>query len=117
MSEDTVATLAQPQATTAPAGRNRVLAGLMLTMALAAMDATIVATAIPSIVHDLGGFSLFAWVFSIYLLAQAVTIPAYGKLADLFGRKPILMVGTVVFLLGSVLSGVAWNMVALIAFR
>jgi EmrB/QacA subfamily drug resistance transporter len=112
-----LATLAQPQATTAPAGRNRVLAGLMLTMALAAMDATIVATAIPSIVHDLGGFSLFAWVFSIYLLAQAVTIPAYGKLADLFGRKPILMVGTVVFLLGSVLSGVAWNMVALIAFR
>ncbi len=60
-----------------------VLLGLMLTMGLSAMDSTIVATAIPAIVRDLGGFSLFAWVFSIYVLAQAVTIPIYGKLADL----------------------------------
>jgi EmrB/QacA subfamily drug resistance transporter len=89
----------------------------MLTMALSAMDSTIVATAIPSIVGDLGGFALFAWVFSIYVLVQAVTIPIYGKLADLYGRKPILIAGTLVFLGGSALSGLAWNMVALIVFR
>lgn len=98
-------------------GREQVLVGLMLTMALSAMDSTIVATAIPSIVRDLGGFALFAWVFSIYVLVQAVTIPIYGKLADLYGRKPILIGGTLVFLAGSALSGLAWNMVALIVFR
>lgn len=86
-------------------------------MALAAMDSTIVATAIPSIVRDLGGFSLFPWVFSIYLLAQAATIPVYGKLADLYGRKPVLMIGAGIFLLGSVLSGLSWGMVPLIVFR
>lgn len=89
----------------------------MLTMALAAMDSTIVATAIPSIVKDLGGFSLFPWVFSVYLLVQAVTVPIYGKLADLYGRKPMLLIGTGIFLAGSALSGISWNMVALIAFR
>ncbi len=85
--------------------RGKVLAGLVLTMGLSAMDATIVATAIPSIVRDLGGFSLFAWVFSIYLLVQAVSIPVYGRLADLYGRKPVLVAGALIFLLGSVLSG------------
>ena len=89
----------------------------MLTMMLAAMDTTIVSTAIPQIVGDLGGFALFSWVFSIYLLAQTVTIPIYGKLADMFGRKPVLLVGTLIFLGGSVASALAWNMVALIAFR
>jgi EmrB/QacA subfamily drug resistance transporter len=108
-----VTTFEQPT----PEGRRRVLVGLMLTMALAAMDTTIVATAIPSIVSDLGGFSLFPWVFSSYVLASAVSIPVYGKLADLYGRKPILLVGTVVFLAGSVLSGISWNMLALIGFR
>lgn len=89
----------------------------MLTMMLAAMDTTIVSTAIPQIVGDLGGFALFSWVFSIYLLTQTVTIPIYGKLADMFGRKPVLLVGTLIFLGGSVASALAWNMVALIAFR
>ncbi len=97
--------------------RGRVLVGLILTMALTAMDTTIVATAIPSIVRDLGGFSLFAWVFSVYVLMQSVMIPVYGKLADLYGRKPVLLAGVVIFLTGSVLSGMAWNMIALIAFR
>lgn len=101
----------------ATGGRGRVLAGLMLAMGLAAMDTTIVATAIPSIVRDLGGFSLFPWVFSAYVLTAAVSIPIYGRLADLYGRKPILVAGTVVFLAGSVLSGLSWNMVALIGFR
>ncbi len=89
----------------------------MLTLALAAMDATIVATAVPSIVQDLGGFSLFPWMFSIYLLLQAVSTPIYGKLSDQYGRKPLIMAGAVIFLTGSVLCGLAWNMVALIAFR
>jgi multidrug resistance protein len=89
----------------------------MVTMALSAMDNTIVATAIPQVVRDLGGFSLFSWVFSAYLLTQTVTIPVYGKLADLWGRKPILIAGTVVFLVGSALCASAWSMVSLIAFR
>ena len=89
----------------------------MLTMALVAMDTTVVATAIPSIVQDLGGFSQFTWVFSIYVLVQAVTIPIYGKLADLYGRKPILLTGILIFIVGSIFSGVAWSMFALIAFR
>lgn len=97
--------------------RRWVLVALMFTMMLAAMDTTIVSTAIPQIVGDLGGFRLFSWVFSIYLLAQTVTIPIYGKLSDLFGRKPVLLGGTLVFLIGSVACSAAWNMSALIAFR
>ncbi len=86
-------------------------------MMLAAMDTTIVSTAIPQIVGELGGFALFGWVFSVYLLAQTVTIPVYGKLADLFGRKPVLLAGTVIFLAGSTASAAAWSMPALIVFR
>ncbi len=86
-------------------------------MALIAMDTTIVATAVPQVVGDLGGFALVGWVFSIYLLAQTVTIPVYGKFADIYGRKPVLVFGAVVFLLGSVLSGAAWDMISLIGFR
>jgi multidrug resistance protein len=89
----------------------------MLSMALAALDATIVSTAVPQIVGDLGGFSVFSWLFSGYLLAVTVTLPVYGKLSDTFGRKPVLIAGSVVFLLGSLLCAVAWNMGALIAFR
>lgn len=100
-----------------PKSRGLVVASLMMAMALAAMDSTIVATAIPSIVRDLGGFALFPWVFSIYLLTQAAMIPIYGKLADLFGRKPVLIVGALIFLLGSILSGLSWDMVTLIIFR
>lgn len=97
--------------------RNWVLVALMLTMMLAAMDSTIVATAIPQIVGDLGGFSLFSWLFSIYLLIQTITIPLYGKLADIYGRKPILIYGVIVFLIGSAACAAAWDMYALIAFR
>lgn len=97
--------------------RTPVLVALMLTMALIAMDTTIVATATPQVVADLGGFSVVGWVFSVYLLAQTVTIPIYGKLADLFGRKPVLVVGVAVFLLGSLLSALSWNMLTLIVFR
>lgn len=103
-----------------PVGKMRrdwILIALMLTMSLAAMDGTIVATAIPQIVGDLGGFSLFSWLFSIYLLIQTITIPVYGKLADIYGRKPILIYGIVVFVIGSASCAAAWNMYSLIAFR
>jgi EmrB/QacA subfamily drug resistance transporter len=97
--------------------RGPVLIALMLSMGLAALDATIVATAIPQIVSNLGGFSLFPWVFSIYLLTQAVAVPIYGRLSDLFGRKPVLFFGIGVFLAGSILCGAAWSMLSLIVFR
>ncbi|NGN66240.1 MFS transporter [Streptomyces sp. A7024] len=101
----------------APSGRRLVVAALMLSMALAALEGTIVATAVPQIVADLGGFSVFSWIFSGYMLAVTVTLPVYGKLADTFGRKPVLISGISVFLLGSLLSAGAWNMGVLIAFR
>lgn len=94
-----------------------ILAALMLTMSLAAMDGTIVATAIPQIVGDLGGFSLFSWLFSIYLLIQTITIPVYGKLADIYGRKPIILFGIIVFMIGSAACGSAQTMITLILYR
>ncbi|MGW7252554.1 MFS transporter [Streptomyces sp. NPDC054834] len=102
---------------TATRGRGAVVAALMLAMALAALDSTIVSTAVPQIVGDLGGFSVFSWLFSGYLLAVTVTLPVYGKLSDTFGRKPVLVAGASLFLLGSLLCAAAWNMAALIAFR
>jgi len=89
----------------------------MLATGLIAIDSTIIATAVPSIVADVGGFAQFPWLFSIYLLAQAVSVPVYGKLADLFGRKPVILFGIGLFLAGSVLCGVAWSMGALIGSR
>ena len=71
----------------------------------------------PSIVQDIGGFASFPWLFSAYLLAQAVSVPVYAKLSDVVGRKPIILIGIGLFLLGSILCGVAWSMPALIAFR
>nr|WP_309228979.1 MFS transporter [Streptomyces lunaelactis] len=98
-------------------GRGPVVAALMLGMALAALDGTIVSTAVPQIVGDLGGFTVFSWLFSGYLLAVTVSLPVYGKLSDTFGRKPVLITGIVVFLVGSLLCAGAWNMASLIAFR
>ncbi|WP_031086556.1 MFS transporter [Streptomyces sp. NRRL WC-3549] len=97
--------------------RRPVVAALMLGMGLAAIDGTIVATAVPQIVGDLGGFAVFSWLFSGYLLAVTVTLPVYGKLSDTFGRKPVLVAGIILFLVGSLLCAAAWNMAALIAFR
>ncbi len=97
--------------------RRWILGALMLTMFLAAMDSTIIATAVPQIAADLGGFALISWVFSIYLLLQMVCIPIYGKLADVYGRKPILVFGTTVFLIGSGCCALSWDMPSLIAFR
>jgi MFS family permease len=112
---------AQPIARSAAAHvyehRAWIMAGIMLTTALAAIEGTIVATALPSVVRDFGSFASFPWVFSLYLLAQAVSVPFYGRLADMVGRRPVLLAGVALFIFGSALCGVAWSMGSLIAFR
>jgi len=97
--------------------RGAVLATLMMCVGLAAIDATVVATAVPSIVDDLGGFADFPWLFSVYLLAQGASVPVYGRLADVYGRKPLLLIGLGLFLAGSLLCGFAWSMTSLIVSR
>ena len=97
--------------------RRLVLAGCLVGTFMAAVESTIVATTIPTIVAELGGFNLFSWVFTIYLLTQAVSIPIYGRLADLYGRKPVFLFGVALFLTGSALCGLAWNMPSLVCFR
>jgi len=90
---------------------------MMLSTGLVAIDSTVIATAVQSIVAGIGGFPEFPWLFSVYMLASAVTVPLYAKLADTIGRKPIMLFGIGAFLLGSVLAAAAWNMPSLIAFR
>ncbi|HXZ04132.1 MAG TPA: MFS transporter, partial [Ktedonobacteraceae bacterium] len=90
---------------------------LMLGMSLASLDTTIVGTAMPTIVGKLGGITLYSWVFSAYLLTSTTSVPIYGKLADVFGRKPVFLFGTAVFLLGSAASGASQSMEQLIVFR
>jgi EmrB/QacA subfamily drug resistance transporter len=97
--------------------RGPILLSVMLSIGLVAIDSTILATAVPAIVDDLGGFTQFPWLFSVYLLAQAVSVPLYSKLADLVGRKPMMLAGIGLFLVGSLLCGLAWGMTSLIAFR
>ena len=89
----------------------------MMATFMAAVENTIVATAMPTIVADLGDFHLFSWVFSAYLLTQAVSIPIYGRLADLYGRKLMFFIGAGTFLVGSTLCGFAHGMTSLIIFR
>jgi EmrB/QacA subfamily drug resistance transporter len=89
----------------------------MVATGVIAIDATVLSTAVLSIVDELGGFSQFPWLFSIYVLTMAVTTPIFSKLADTVGRKPIVLIGLAVFLIASVLCGVAWDMPSLIAFR
>ena len=88
-----------------------------LAVFMVSVEATIIATAIPTIVADLGGLRLFSWVFGIYFLTQAVTIPIYGRLADIYGRRALIVVSITLFLVGSILSGFAHNMVMLIIYR
>jgi EmrB/QacA subfamily drug resistance transporter len=94
-----------------------VFSGLILVMLLAALDGTIVATALPTIVGELGGLAHISWITSAYLLAQTVVTPLYGKLGDLLGRKRVLQFAVVLFLIGSALCGLAQSMTMLIAFR
>lgn len=100
-----------------PPRRGVVLFACMLATFMAAIEVTIVSTAMPTIIADLGGFSLLGWVFAAYLLTQAITIPIYGRLTDLYGRKRMFYTGTLIFLLGSVLCGFAPDMLWLILFR
>src|SRR5437764_7563107 len=94
-----------------------VFSGLLLVMLLAALDSTIVATALPTIVSELGGLAHLSWVVTAYLLAQTVVTPLYGKLGDIYGRKGVLQTAVVIFLAGSALCGLSRSMMQLIAFR
>lgn len=100
-----------------PRTKLAILGAILLTLFLASLDQTVVGTALPRIVTDLNGASLYAWVVSAYLLSSTVTVPVYGKFSDVFGRKVMLMIGVGLFLLGSWLSGASQNMNELIAFR
>jgi EmrB/QacA subfamily drug resistance transporter len=97
--------------------RPLVIAAVMASMAMVAIEATIVSTAMPQIVAQLGDLHLYSWVFSAFLLTQTAMTVVFGKLADLYGRKPIILIGIAVFLLGSLLAGFAWSMPAMIVFR
>jgi EmrB/QacA subfamily drug resistance transporter len=94
-----------------------IYSGLMLALLLAALDQTIVATALPRVVSELGGISQYSWVFTAYMLGSTVTVPLYGKLGDAHGRKPLFIVAILVFLAGSALCGAAQNMWELVVFR
>ena len=94
-----------------------IYAGLMVTLLLAALDQTIVSTALPRIVSDLGGLTQYSWVFTAYLLATTVTVPIYGKLGDVYGRRPLFIIAICIFLLGSALCGIAQGMTQLVIFR
>jgi len=97
--------------------RALIIASVMTTMAMIAIEATIVSTAMPQIVADLGGLRLYSWVFSSFLLAQTAMTVVFGNLADVYGRKPVMLVGIGIFLLGSLLAGFAWSMPAMICCR
>jgi len=97
--------------------RALVIAAVMASMAMVALEATIVATAMPQIVTQLGGLHLYSWVFSSFLLTQTAMTVVFGKLSDLYGRKPVMLAGIAIFVIGSVLAGFAWSMPAMIVFR
>jgi EmrB/QacA subfamily drug resistance transporter len=99
------------------AGDTFVIAGLMLAVFLGMLDQQIVATALPQIVGDLGGLAQFGWITTAYIIASSVTVPIYGKFGDLFGRKKIILIAIIVFMLGSVASGLAPNIGFLIGAR
>ncbi len=94
-----------------------VVAAMLVSTFMAAVEVTVISTAMPTIVGQLGGFDLFTWTFGIYLLGQAVTTPLYGRLADQYGRKRVYLGSVAVFLLGSLLCGFAWSMASLVGFR
>jgi len=97
--------------------KRRILVGIMLSVFLAAMESTVVATAMPTVVRSLGGIQIYSWVFSGFLLTQTVTMPLWGRFSDLYGRRPVFLIGLATFLGGSALSGTAQSMAQLIVFR
>ena len=103
--------------TLSPRTKALVLAGVMMGLFLAALDQTIVATALPRIVSELQGMEFYAWTSTSYLLASTTLVPIYGRLSDSLGRKAVILTGIGIFLLGSVLCGLATSMLALVVFR
>ena len=100
----------KPQTRTVALSKPLIILALILATALSALDGTVVATALPTIVGVLGGLPLYSLVISAYLLTATTTVPLYGKLADMYGRKPVFMLGSGIFILGSALCGLAWDM-------
>jgi len=113
----TVETGMHPQIELTPRRRNAVLFAVLLGLFLSALDQNIVGTALPRIVTDLQGNGLYTWVVTAYLLTSTITVPLYGKLSDVYGRKILLFVGITIFLVGSLLAGLSQNMTELILFR
>ena len=120
------ATKKRPAAKAAPApagadlskrAKQGIILAIMMALFLGALDQTIVGTALPKIITDLSGANLYTWVVTIYLLASTVTVPIYGKLSDMYGRKPLLLTGVSLFLIGSVLAGLSQTIEQLIIFR
>src|SRR5919112_3947050 len=100
-----------------PKRRRWITAGLLLGMSLGALEATVVSTAMPTVIATLGGLAHYSWVFSAYLLTSTASVPIWGRLSDLYGRRRMYMLGIVVFLIGSAVSGAAMTMPQLIAAR
>jgi EmrB/QacA subfamily drug resistance transporter len=113
----TVSTREDPALGMSHRAKMEILVAILLALFLGALDQTIVGTALPKIVTDLGGNDLYTWVVTIYLLTSTISIPFYGKLSDIYGRKPLLMIGVSLFLIGSALSGLSQEMWQLILFR
>src|ERR1043165_6961819 len=97
--------------------RRLVTLALFVATFLVALDTSVVSTAMPTVIGQIGGIQLYSWVFSAYLLTGTVTVPIYGKLADLFGRKPVFLAAIAMFMVGSMLCGQSQTMEQLIAFR
>ncbi len=96
---------------------NVIIIGIMLSLFLASMEGTVVATAMPTVVSQLGGLAIYSWVFSIYMLTSTTTVPIYGKLSDIYGRKLVYIISMLLFLVGSILCGQAKTMEQLILYR
>ncbi len=122
-SKTTTAKIAPPDTEASKPARARmthrplVIASVMAAMFMVAIEATIIAAAMPRIVGELGGLRLYSWVFSSYLLAQTATTVVFGKLSDVYGRKPVAIAGIAIFIIGSILCGFAWSLPSMIAFR
>jgi EmrB/QacA subfamily drug resistance transporter len=115
--ETTPPLIEQPHVLLSNERRWIVTAGVMLGMFLAALEATVVGTAMPTVIASLGGLDHYSWVFSAYLLTATVTVPVWGRLSDLYGRRPLYLLGVAFFLLGSALSGASQTITQLIVFR
>src|SRR5258706_14571157 len=106
-----------PARQTPHARRPLVLVCVMLALFIAAIEAPIAATAMPQIVGKLGGFALYSWVFAAFLLTQTATTVLFGKLSDIYGRKPVMIGGILIFLIGSLMVGFVWSMPSMVRFR